>query len=251
MYLLFVDESGHPPPASRKDTRYFVMAGAIVPEPAWHKLRDSLLGMKIRRKIRGELKWRYFAPGNDDAQNPLRKLEQSVRDEIRAEIYQIITAQRSIRTLAAICSIETAYKMASVCDQQDIYNLTYKVMTERFQYFLQDVERETGAREYGMIIGDHRGKDDDKKLRAHHQMLLNAPSGKVSKYPHLIESLLLQPSNLSVGIQIADLVAGAVWRKFEREDSRWFDLVQSSLRRSSAGRLDGFGLIKVPKAGWI
>jgi hypothetical protein len=251
MYLLFVDESGNPPPPSRRDTKYFVMSGAIVPEFVWHKLRDALLGMKIRRKIRGELKWRFFAPGNEDPRNPLRGLGQTARDEIRTEIYEIITSLRSIRVLAAICSIETAYKMASVSDQQDIYNLTYKVLTERFQYFLQDVERETGSREHGMIISDHRGKDDDKKLRAHHQMLLHAPSGKVSKYPHLVESLLLQPSNLSVGIQVADMVAGAVWRKFERADSRWFDLVQPSFRRSTAGQIEGYGLMKVPKAAWI
>jgi hypothetical protein len=251
MYLLFVDESGHPPPPARIETKYFVMGGAIVPELTWSKLRDALLGMKIRRKIRGEIKWRYFAPGNDEAGNPLRRLDQAARDEIRAEIYQIISNQRALKSLAAICSIETAYKMSSVSSRQDIYNLTYKVLTERFQYFLQDVERETGVREYGMIIGDHRGKDDDKRLRAHHQMLLNAISGKVSKYPHLIESLLLQPSNLSVGIQIADMVAGAVWRKYERGDSRWFDALQASFRRSSAGQIDGYGLIKVPRAGWV
>jgi hypothetical protein len=250
MYLLFVDESGQPPPPSRKDPRYFVMAGAIVPEHSWPKLRDALLGMKIRRRIRGEIKWRYFAPGNDDALNPMRKLSQSERDEIRAEIYSIVRSQRAIKCVAAICSITAAYNIPSVNDQQDIYNLTYKALTERFQYFLQDVEREAGYREYGMIVGDHRGKDDDKKLRAHHQMLLNAVSGTVSKYTHLVESLLLQPSNVSIGIQIADMIAGAVWRKYEREDPKWFDLINGSFRRGPAGQIDGYGLVKVPKIGW-
>lgn len=251
MYLLFVDESGHPPPPSRKDSKYFVMSGVIVPEYTWHKLRDALLGLKIRRRIRGEIKWRYFAPGNDDARNPMRKMTHQERDDIRTDIYGIIRNHASIKCLAAICSIEAAYSRSSVNDQQDVYNLTYKVLTERFQYFLQDVERDSGSREYGMIVGDHRGKDDDKKLRAHHQMLLNAVTGSVSKYPHLVESLLLQPSNMSIGIQIADMVAGAVWRKFERGDSKWYDMIDNSFRRSATGQVDGYGLMKVPKAGWI
>ena len=42
----------------------------VIPEDQWHSVRDALMGMKVRRKLRGELKWRYFAPGNDDEANP-------------------------------------------------------------------------------------------------------------------------------------------------------------------------------------
>jgi hypothetical protein len=45
-------------------------------------------------------------------------------------------------------------------------------------------------------------------------------------------------------------VAGAVWRKFERDDDRWFTLIEKSFRRSRTGQVDGFGLVKVPKTGW-
>jgi hypothetical protein len=191
--------------------------------------------MKIRRKIRGELKWRFFSPDNDDARNPMRALTQEVRDDIRTEIYGILGAEKSVKTIAAVCSIEATYKMASVNDQQDIYNLAYKVLTERFQYYLQDLSRETERTAYGIIICDHRGKGDDKSLRAHHQMLVHSTAAFTSKYPNLIESVVLQPSNLSIGIQFADLVAGAVWRKFERDDDRWFAMMQPSLSRSQAG----------------
>jgi hypothetical protein len=251
MQILFLDESGTPPKLGQNDPRYFVIAGVIVPETTWHRLRDTLFGMKIRRKLRGELKWRFFAASNDDARNPMRQLSQESRDEIRSELYRIITNESSITSLAGVCSIRAAYKMASVTDQQGIYNLTYKVVTERFQYFLQDIKRETGRAEYGLVIADHRGRDDDKRLRAHHQMLVHSDATFTSKYSNLIESLLFQPSNLSVGIQLADIVAGAIWRKFERDDERWFLQMEKSLRRSGTGQVDGYGIVKVPKAGWI
>jgi len=77
-----------------------------------------------------------------------------------------------------------------------------------------------------------------------------ASSSYMSSYKNLVESLFLQPSHQSIGIQLADLVAGAVWRKFERQDDRFYDLVEPTLRRSRTGQVMGYGLAKVPKAGW-
>lgn len=90
--------------------------------------------------------------------------------------------------------------MASINDQQGIYNLTYKVVTERFQYHLQDLSQGIGSTQYGLIIADHRERDDDKRLRAHHQMLIHSTAAFTSKYSNLIESLLLQPSDLGSGL---------------------------------------------------
>jgi hypothetical protein len=251
MYLLFMDESGTPPkPGGGLEPRYFVVAGVIIPEQAWHTLRDGLMGLKIRRKIRGELKWRYFAPNNDDERNPMRQLPQEARDEIRAEVYKLISGTRSIKTIACVVSNPAAYEMQSVNEQSDIYHLGYKGVTERFQYHLQNLSREIGEKQFGVIIADHRGSNDDKLLRQVHQKLLYSKGEFISNYKNLIEGLFLEPSHLSIGIQLADLAAGAVWRKFERGDERWFDALLPSFRRSARGEIDGFGLVRSPKRGW-
>jgi hypothetical protein len=250
MHILFVDESGTPPVLGKSDPRYFVVGGVIVPENTWHRLRDGMLGLKLRLKIRGELKWRYFAGTNDQQENPMRKFDQATRDTIRAEIYRLICSERSVKSIAAVCSIGAVYEISSVTTPDDIYKLAYKALTERLQYYLQDLSREVGRKEFGIVVADHRGKQDDKRLRAHHQMLLYSSAEFVSRYDNLIESLFLQPSNLSIGIQFADLVAGAVWRKFERGDDRWYKQMEPSLRRSRKGDIEGYGIVKVPKAGW-
>jgi hypothetical protein len=180
----------------------------------------------------------------------VRNLAHTDRDAVREEFYSIMSKFPRIKTMAAICSIPAAYEMPSVKDQQGVYNLTFKVLTERFQYYLQDLSRESKRDEFGMIICDHRGAGDDKRLRSHHQMLVHSTAAFTSQYPNLVEGLLLQPSNLSVGIQFADMAAGAVWRMYERNDRRWFDKIEPSFRRSKAGQTDGYGLIKVPKAKW-
>jgi hypothetical protein len=82
-------------------------------------------------------------------------------------------------------------------------------------------------------------------------MLLHSSAEFTSKYDHLIEGLFLEPSNLSIGIQLADMVSGAGWRKYERNDDRWYRAVEPSFRRSSSGELLGYGIVKTPKRGWV
>lgn len=248
--MLFVDESGTLPKPGVPHPQYFVAGGIIIPESAWHRVKAALMGLKIRHRIRGELKWRYFAPGNDDAKNPLRRIDQEKRDVIRTDVYQAICSEHSVRSMACVCSAVATYEMQSINTQDDLYHATYKPMTERFQYHLQDLTKSMGRKEYGIIIADHRGQKDDKRLRGHHQRLLHSTGEFVSKYDNLIEGLFLEPSHLSVGIQLADLIAGAVWRKFERQDSRWYDLLEASLRRGPNGEVEGYGIIKMPKRGW-
>jgi hypothetical protein len=250
MYLMFMDESGTPPKPGAQYPRYFVMCGVIIPETSWCEVRDDVLGMKIRRGVRGEIKWRHFAPGNDDAANPMRKLAQSDRDAIREEMFGIICKPRHrIRAITAVCSSVAAYQMSSTETPTDIYHLTYKVVTERFQYFLQD-ESTKARTEFGIIVCDHRGSSDDTRLRAHHQMLVHA-TGYTSDYKNIVESVFLQPSHHSIGIQLADIVAGAIWRKFERNDERFYQMAEPCLRRSRGGQISGYGIVKVPKFGWI
>ena len=188
MHILFIDESGTPPKPGKPHPRYFVVGGIILPENAWHRIRDAMLGLKIRYGIRGELKWRYFSPDNSDRINPMLRLDQNTRDTIRAELYRIICSEHSIKTLASICSASAAYQIQSIVNQDDIYHLTYKTVSERFQYYLQDLSGQVGRKEFGIIVGDHRGKQDDKRLRRHHQMLLHSSAEFTSNYENLIES---------------------------------------------------------------
>ena len=251
MHLLFVDESGTPPNLTKRKNNYFVIGGIVVPEGQWHKLRDALKGLKLRYGIRGEVKWRYFSPDNDDERNPMRRMNSTERNAIRDEIFRkIICGERSLRAIACVCCIDAAYEMGSVNNRDDLYEGTYKPVSERFQYYLQDLSRDVGRQEYGIIVADHRGREDDKRFRMHHEKLLHSSGEFISTYGNVVESLFLQPSHFSVGIQLADMIAGAVWRNFEKNDSTWFNLLLGTFRCSKAGVIDGYGLVKYPKSGW-
>jgi hypothetical protein len=248
--MFFLDESGTPPKGLPCKDRYFVIGGLVIPDGAWHKLRDAVQGMKIRRKLRGELKWRYFSGSNNDDKNPMRLFSQEQRNEIRSELYGIICAIKSIKAMACVSCIEAAFAMPTCCSSDELYHYTYKPMSERFQYHLQDLTRAIGRMETGIIVADPRGAVADQRFRGAHELLIKRAGDFTSNYAHLIESLFFQPSDLSLGVQLADMVAGAVWRKYEKGDETFYRQIETAFRTSPKGVIDGYGIVKFPKRGW-
>lgn len=250
MYLLFVDESGTPPKSDRNEIAYFVIAGLVIPEDRWIGMRDKLEGLKRSAKYHGEVKWRFFAPKNADLENPMLRWSQAERNNFRDRIFAIIAETKSCRIIACISESPTAYMLGNVNTQDDIYLRTYKVVTERFQYLLQDITSASGRDSLGMIIADHRGRGDDDRLRHQHERLLGGAANYTSSYANLVEGLFFSPSHMSVGIQFADMIAGAVWRAQTHKDLTWFNKLRSSFRSVPSGKIDGFGICRFPKAGW-
>jgi len=250
MYLLFVDESGTPPKLEWLGLSYFVIAGLVIPEDRWHGMRDKLDGLKRASAYRGEVKWRFFAPNNNDADNPMLGWEQVNRNLFREKVFSIITETKSCRTIACVSEAPTAYCLGNVNSQEDLYLRTYKPVTERFQYLLQDITRASGRDSFGMIVADHRGRGDDDRLRHQHERLVSETVKYTSNYANLIEGLFFSPSHMSIGIQFVDMIAGAIWRAQSHDDHKWYTKIRPSFRTSATGKIDGYGIARFPKEGW-
>lgn len=250
MYLLFVDESGTPPKPDRPETSYFVIAGLVIPEDRWIGMRDKLDGLKRALKYHGEVKWRFFAPNNSDDDNPMLQWDQVKRNLFRDRVFAIITETKSCKIIACVSEAPTAYGLGNVNSQDDLYLRTYKPVTERFQYLLQDITSTSGRDSLGMIIADHRGRGDDERLRHQHERLLDGAANYTSNYANFVEGLFFSPSHMSVGIQFVDMVAGAIWRAQSHKDRTWFNKLRPSFRASPTGKIDGYGMCRFPKTGW-
>lgn len=131
-----------------------------------------------------------------------------------------------------------------------MYFRTYKVVTERFQYFLQDLTKTSGHHTTGIIVVDHRNGREDNRFREQHERLVRDTSQYSSTYKNFVESIFLAPSHMSVGMQLEDMVAGAVLRYFEHGDATWLDVIKPSFRMNGKGVIDGFGVARFPKADW-
>lgn len=196
----------------------------------------------------GEIKWRYFAPEKDGAKpHTLSHLNQEAKEALRSAIYTSLCSYRSVRLICVMTNVVEAYKLSYVKTADDLYWYSYKQLTERFQYYLQDLERTVGQRVRGIVVCDNRNAQDDDRLRNLHMDLMAGRRVTMSKYGNLIEGLFIAPSHMSVGIQFADLVAGAVFRKVKAGDSRFFDQIESAFRRAPTGKIEGYGLVRFPQ----
>jgi hypothetical protein len=252
MQILFIDESGTPPPPAKQDDMpYFVLGGIVIPEDIWAKLAVDLQRLKQQYRIDGEIKWRYFAPAREGAKpHSLSHLKSEQKELLRLQLYELITRYKSIRLICVATHSGQAYQRGYVKNADDLYWYSYKQLTERFQYYLQDLERTVGQKIHGIIVCDHRAPNDDQRLRELHHRMLMADRYHISSYQNLIEGLFIAPSHLSVGIQFADMVAGAVFRWLKPGDRRYFDKIEPAFRRSPEGKIQGYGIVKFPKEGW-
>tara|TARA_B100002003_G_scaffold227027_1_gene234293 strand:- start:971 stop:1651 length:681 start_codon:yes stop_codon:yes gene_type:complete len=216
------------------------LGAAIIDGRDWASVAGKINGFKIRRKIRGELKWRFFSPHNQAAENPLLGRDAAQRKALSLELAGIIS-QSKVTLIACVTDVEAAFRYAKVQNQQELYHFCYKPISERFQYFLQDVKS------LGIMVSDHRGRDGDKMLRAHHDALVSKSAQNTSGYDRFIESLFLQDSEHSIGIQIADYVAGAVHRAYSTDDGEVAAILRPRFRHRKDGKISGHGIVHHPR----
>lgn len=249
MQILFIDESGTPPNKDNFNIEpWFVLGGVIIPEEYWHKIKNELEVVKKKYSITGEIKWRFFSPSKKDAKkNSMDHLSGIQKEELRTDLYNILNKYKSIKTIGVVTNTKEAYNLNYINTSDDLYWYTYKQITERFQYYLQDISRISGQKINGIIVCDHRAPKDDKRLQELHAKLLLGHKEAYSKYENLIEGVFIAPSHLSIGVQFADMIAGAVLRKFKANDERFYNQIFNTLRRSDKGKLDGYGLVVFPK----
>ena len=246
MHLFFLDESGSIVPENKKHTDCFVIGGVIIPEIHWHEIYKKLRDIKKQYNITSEIKWRYFSPDNKDENNGMKHLSFEQKNEVRTKLYNIITSYKSVKIISVVTNIEEAYKLPYIKNSNDLYWYSYKQVVERFQYYLQDLSRDSGVEFNGLVIIDNRLSCDDDRLRTLHHKLMLVNREHYSNFNNLIEGLFIAPSHLSVGVQFADLVSGAVFRKFEKDDDKYYNQIKNSIRNRD-GNINGYGIVEFPK----
>jgi len=250
MHLLFIDESGTPPPVNAPEkSPFFVLGGVVVPDESWHGLKEKLEEVKREFDVQGEIKWRSFfwIEGKKKKEGALAHLDREKRELLRSRLFDILATQESITTICVVVDTAAAYMQPDINNPNELYERAYKIITERFQYHLQGISDAAGTKINGLVVCDNRNAHkDDSRLREFHDTLLSGSHKTYAKYKNLVEGLFIAPSHLSVGIQFADMVAGAVLRNIDKNDHQFFDRISHTLRKSKEGKVEGFGLVWIP-----
>jgi hypothetical protein len=247
MHILFVDESGTAPePAHAEKSPKFVLGGIVISEETWPKLRDELEIVKRKYSVNGEIKWRYFLRSATAHHFTLEHLTLRERDSLRRDLFEILGKYHSVRFFAVVVETEAAYKRDLCSTGEELYQLAFKLITEQFQSYLDSLEEKFGVGVKGMVVADNRNQIQDAELREFHHSLISMQSENFPSRDKLIEGLFFAASHLSVGTQFADLVAGAVYRKYVREDREFWEAIQGNFASNHYMGLNQDGVMEMP-----
>lgn len=248
-HIAFLDEAGVPEIPALSSSKaaiepVFCIAHVFMPMHYWRDLQQ------IYNEVRGdfgiptneELKWRNLLR----ATGPAAHLES--KSGCRAFIEELVKRLDPDQFRAVGVSIfkDDVFKAKGyIREGQDIYNAAVLFALQRLQNEIDDCFGE-GAHCPCIVIADSRQRgSQDNRLRKFVDNAMGGTGGIwVNFEKSLVEGILFQVSHYSVGVQIADFLAGALFQKDVRGDDQFYKLWKPVLRRSATGTISGYGYVR-------
>lgn len=224
MYLMYIDESGDTITLQEDGSKFLVLLGCIIFENDKLNIESSFRDIKNKYYFDPDIEiksnfLRYANPDITDKNSPIKLHDRKKYDALEADIAKFLKEIGT--TLIAVVIHKEGYW--NKYPAQNPYDAAYIFLIERFQTFLMYKDA------FGICVIDPReGKVEKqfigKKLDRTHHLLRWTDEGFWKKCPNIIERVLFSSSDLTVGIQIADLYTYPVFNVFEynkRKDEYW------------------------------
>lgn len=256
MYFFYIDESGnldcakHPQPGggpARPHDRIYALVAVSLFEWKWRRF-EGLINAKKRdlmQRVRGrtsavldladcEVKSNWIRIPSERAEHPLLA---SLHGAEVDELIDVFLKQLKYMSVFAVVIDKDA--LHDHMDQTKLHRKAWELLLERTQFFLHAEHQ----KHQGILITDDVSKHANRALAMKHAYLLESGTTAQS-LRNLVEMPMFVRSELSNGVQLADLVAYNFYRAFKLED---FDYVGFkkvlpyvwSSRTTSADVLDG------------
>ena len=215
MYLLYLDESGD---VTRSSEKHFVLAGIAVFERQVHWLQKGLDDLVATighpepssLELHGNAIW-GGRKGSWWRKLPLEKRRAVITDGLKSA-QSLLPAQRRLFGVAVD---------KDALSLEDPVEYAFLQIAQRFNLFLQR-RRHRREPQMGLIVMDDSSYETRLQSLASRFNTSNHQWGTMT---NLADVPFFVDSKVTRGIQYADLVAYAMWRKYERGDSDFFDVI--------------------------
>jgi len=213
VHLLYVDESGL---ATDSKQRHFVLAGFSVFERTPHWIEAELDEIASRfdadepRSV--ELHGSPMRTGVKRWRNvPLADREQAIKDALQVVVTKY-------------CRIFAAVLEKSKFSGQDVTQVAFEQVSSRFDQYLGRLHRQ-GDTQRGLILFDRCSTERSIQTMAREFKTTGHTFGRLR---NLADVPVFVDSEASRLIQLADLVAYALFRHYEFNDSVFYDVIRNS-----------------------
>jgi hypothetical protein len=216
MHLLYVDESGS---VSDPSQTYFVLGGVAVFERKTHWIEQELNKIAERFNLVSpydvELHGSPMRSGRDGWKTrALADRHQAIRDALQTGV--VNHHPKGVRLFAAVV------RKAS-CAGSDPVTLAFEQITSRFDMYLRRLYTKHGDAQRGIMVFDKSSTEKRIQTLAREFKYVGHTWGTTQNYAEVPLFLDSQASRL---IQLADLVAYSVFRRYEHNDSSYYDVIK-------------------------
>lgn len=216
MHLLYVDDSGSVGNATEE---YFILGGVAVFERGIYHVIQALDKVVTDFNLGGnaldvELHGTDIYNGRSD---PWRSIKRAEREKMIAAALAVVKAQRSALRLFGV-----AVSKAQIAPRDPV-EFAFEEICNRFNLFLarsNNRESHSGNAQRGLVIMDEMRHEQPLQSLARHFRVNGTRWGALR---NMAEVPLFVDSRASRLVQLADLVAYALWRKYAHQDGRFFD----------------------------
>lgn len=234
MHLLYLDESGSIADPSQK---YFVLAGVSVFERKTHWVEQQLNQIAGRFAPHDpysvELHGSPMRSGRDGwKSHPLQDRMQAIKDALHVGV--AAHSLKEVRLFGAVV------KKSSLAGKQDPVEHAFEQLSSRFDMFLKRLYAKHNDRQRGIILFDKSSTEMRIQTLAREFKYAGHTWGKTKNYAEVPVFLDSKASRL---IQLADLVAFALYRFHEAGDNSLYDIIKH--RFDSEGGIDHGLYVKV------
>lgn len=252
MYFFYFDESGSRDPSigtpeHPKDHLYVLLAVGMF-EGQWPHFDRAITQLKLEliEKIRPTTSNRYELADCEVKSNWIRNPKE--RAEKSPFLHALDDADRE-RLVACYFNQLTACKavvIAAVIDKRHLqdhvsheilHKKAYELVLERIQHYMHQNHRKHNA----LIVMDDTSKELNRAITMKHALFQRVGNANM-KFPRIVEYPFFTRSELSNGVQLADLLAYSVYRAFRNENftySYFEQLLPKFHRRQHDTQLNG------------
>lgn len=211
MFLLYVDESGDPPNA---DEHYFVLGGVAVFERQSYWVNEQFDKLQ-EQYFSGQYVEFHARSIHSHDEPPWNTLSSHVRREILGTLYRTIAELHQSVVLFGV-ALEKVPRGGS-----EPASRAFEELCNRFDLFLKRLHAK-GDTHRGLIVFDETRYESRLQTLLGEYRRVGTRFGRVRNFADVP---LFADSKATRLLQVADLVAYAIFRRYERGDTQYLDTI--------------------------
>jgi hypothetical protein len=206
MYLLYLDDSGS---AGNPTERFFVLAGVCVFYRQVHWIGKQADDLAAELHPSGAADLEFHSTKIYSGKGFWRSQTKQRRSELIDRLVEVV-----VNSHASTCLFAAAIDKRAAAPRDPV-ELAFELLCQRFDRFLRGIYLETGKGERGLIVMDKSTWETKLQTLARDFRTIGHSWGVLR---NLVEVPLFVDSRATRLVQLADLVAHLVWRRYERDE---------------------------------